>query len=115
MHMETIMNNFTLPTCVLALLLSACGSADRQPTPPVAEVVRTCESIRSDIIKLAGERGFTIVKIYEPTTIKTEPKKVSCTGRAVVGTGEEAKIYYRNYQDQEGDWLVQYSEVPLEK
>ena len=69
------MNNFTLPTCVLALLLSACGSADRQPTPPVAEVVRTCESIRSDIIKLAGERGFTIVKIYEPTTIKNRAQE----------------------------------------
>ena len=100
---------------LVSIPLSACGSATNEPAPKPSVTVRTCESIREGIIRLAGERGVTIVKIYEPTPIKIEPKKVSCTGRAVVSSGQEAKIYYRAYQDQEGDWLLQYAEEPLEK
>ena len=98
-----------------AIPLTACGSATNEPAPKPTETVRTCESIHKSIIRLAGEHSVTIVKIYEPTQVKIEPKKVSCTGRAVVSSGQEAKLYYRAYQDQEGDWLLQYAEEPLEK
>lgn len=111
------------------LLLSAC---DKAPTPqldnpgtvisdvpstasPPPEVVRTCESIRPDVIRVAGDNGVTIVKIYDPKTISAEPKHISCSGRALVSSGVEAKIYYRNFQDGDGDWLVQYAEQPFEK
>ncbi len=110
------MRNNKLALAALGLLpLAACGSATNELEPKPTETVRTCESIREGIIRLAGERGVTIVKIYEPTAVKIEQKKVSCTGRAVVSSGQEAKIYYRAYQDQEGDWLLQYAEEPLEK
>lgn len=98
-----------------AIHLTACGSTTNDPAPKPTETVRTCESIREGIIRLAGERGVTVVKIYEPKPVKIEPKKVSCVGRAVVGTGQETTVYYRSYQDQEGDWLLQYSEQPLEQ
>lgn len=110
------MRKSKLALAALALMpLAACGSGETEPAPKPTETVRTCESIREGITRLAGERGVTIVKIYEPTPVKIEPKKVSCTGRAVVSSGQEAKIYYRAYQDQEGDWLLQYAEEPLEK
>ena len=104
------------------LLLTACGeaptststggNAEKAPTPKVA---RTCESIRPDVVRVAATNGVVIVKIYEPVTLLTEPKKVSCSGRAVVSTGVEAQIYYRSFQDEEGDWMIQYAEQPLEK
>lgn len=103
------------------LLLSACGEPSQTTTggnadsPPTPEIVRTCESIRPEVIRVAATNGVTVVKIYDPTTIKAEPKKISCTGRALVSTGQEAKIYYRDVQDEDGDWLIQYSEQPLEK
>jgi hypothetical protein len=103
------------------LLLSACGEpsqttiggkADSAPTP---EIVRTCESIIPEVIRVAATNGVTVVKIYDPKIIKTEPKKISCTGRVLVSTGQEAKIYYRDMQDKDGDWLIQYAEQPLEQ
>ena len=63
-------------SALAAIPLSACGSATNEPAPKPTETVRTCESIRDGIIRLAGERGVTIVKIYEPAPVKTEPKKV---------------------------------------
>lgn len=99
----------------LALLLAGCGTEPDESWPKPTETIRTCESIRDEIIMLAEERGVTIVKIYEPTPVKIEPKKVSCKGRAVVGSGQEATIFYRAYEDEEGDWLIQYAEEPLEE
>lgn len=96
-------------------MLSACGGAESAPEPEVTETVRTCESIRDDIINLATERGVNIVKIYNPSPVKIEATNISCVGRAMVSSGEEAKLFYRNYVDQEGDWLLEYSEEPLEK
>lgn len=93
---------------------TAPGSSDTSATP-VPEMVRTCESIRADIIGLATQRGVSIVKIYDPKAIKIEPKKVSCSGRAVVSSAQQTKLYYRNYMDEEGDWLLEYAEQPLEK
>ena len=84
------MRNIKLAIGALAAIpLTACGSATNEPAPKQTETVRTCETIREGIIRLAGERGVTIVKIYEPTPVKIEPKKVSCTGRAVVGIAAE--------------------------
>lgn len=103
-------------------LLSACsepsetattgGDADSVATP---KIVRTCESIIPEVIRVAATNGVTVVKIYDPKTIKTEPKKISCTGRVLVSTGQEATIYYRDMQDKDGDWLIQYAEQPLEQ
>jgi len=98
-----------------ASILISCGGTEKPPEPESAKPVRTCESIRDDIISLAMERGVSIVKIYDPSPVKIEAKKVSCVGRAMVSSGQETKLYYRNYVDQEGDWLVEYSEEPLEK
>jgi hypothetical protein len=107
---------------VFAAFLTACGGAstsgnDTAPATSdagVTEEARTCASIRSYVIKTAAENGVNIVKIYNPKTILNEPKKVSCSGRALVGSGQEAIVYYRNYQDSDGDWLVEYSERRLD-
>ena len=92
-------------------LLAACGS--EESAGPVAETIRSCDSIRNDIIDLARTQGVTIVKIYEPKTIINEPKLVSCSGRVVLSTRQETTLYYSNYEDQEGDWLLEYSDEPL--
>lgn len=104
------------------LLLPACGEAPTAQSTggeatasPQPEIVRTCESIRPEVIRVAATNGVTIVKIYDPTTIKAEPKKISCTGRVLVSTGAEGTFYYRDMQDEDGDWLIQYADQPLEK
>lgn len=108
----------TFTTFALAALLTACGgdtkTASNDAKTEAPTQTRTCENIRDEVIRVAGTNGVTIVKIYEPKTIKTEPTKISCSGRAVVSTGQEARIFYRDYQDEDGDWLVQYSEAPLD-
>ena len=111
----------TIMLAALALL-SACGEPSGTTTTggdadsaPTSEIVRTCESIIPEVIRVAATNGVTVVKIYDPKAIKTEPKKISCTGRVLVSTGQEAKIYYRDMQDEDGDWLIQYAEQPLEK
>ncbi|MBA2935313.1 hypothetical protein HZF05_14590 [Sphingomonas sp. CGMCC 1.13654] len=97
---------------LLAGFLSACGSNDNPP--PAPEIVRTCESIRSDVIRIAATNGVTMVKIYDPKTLKTGPKEISCSGRVLVSSGQSTTLYYRDSQDEDGDWLVQYAEQPLE-
>lgn len=111
------MNKLVISAALASVaFLSACGSEEetQEAAVPVAEPIRSCDSIRDGIIDLASTRGVTIVKIYEPKTITDEPKMISCSGRAVVDSGQQAKLYYRNYQDQEGDWLLEYSEQPFE-
>lgn len=100
---------------VSAAFLSACSSEEetQEATVPVAEPIRNCDSIRGGIIELASTRGVIIVKIYEPETITDMPQMISCSGRAVVDSGQQATLYYRNYKDQEGDWLLEYSEQPF--
>ena len=96
-------------------LLAACGSEEvaQEPAGPVVETIRSCDSIRDGIINLASGRGVTIVKIYEPKTLLDEPKMVSCSGRAMVDSGQQTALYYRSYEDQEGDRLLEYSEEPF--
>lgn len=105
----------TLSTLACTTLLTAYGTADteEQAAAPVTETIRTCDSIRDGIINLASGRGVTIVKIYEPKTIIDKPEMISCSGRAMVDSGQQVTLYYRNYKDQEGDWLLEYSEEPL--
>lgn len=104
--------------CAMALALlvglSACSQPDPTPLEPVQEV-RTCESIRDDVIALTEKNPVSIVKIYEPTVVMTKPKKVSCSGRAMLSNSMEATVYYRAFEDPEGGWLVEYSENTLEK
>lgn len=107
-----------LTIAAVLLPLAACGetkSSDEGLIVEQQERVRTCESIREDIIRLAGERGVIVVQIYEPTPVKIEPKKVSCKGRAVTGSAQETTVYYRAFEDQEGDWMIEYSEAPLDE
>lgn len=117
------MNKHNYLVIVLATLLTACGGgAPSTNTETASEAgaagpsveVRTCESIRSDVIRIAAGNGVSIVKIYDPKVVKSEPKKISCSGRALVSSGQEAILYYRDSQDADGDWLVQYAETPLD-
>ncbi len=111
------MKMYALSGFTLVASLSACGPNGGQPapaSPPTPQIVRTCDSIRPEVIRTAAANGVSIVKIYNPRTIKSEPKKVSCSGRALVSSGQEAKIYYRDFQDDDGDWLIQYAEKPLD-
>lgn len=107
-------------TCALlaATLLSACGGSASQTTNASAstkvERPRTCESIRPEVIRIASGNGVNIVKIYDPKTIGSGPKKVTCSGRALLSGGQEALFYYRNYQDADGDWLVEYNDNKMD-
>lgn len=105
--------NLAIATTVL---LSACGldeAVENLASTELAEV-RTCESIRDDVIRAAGQNGVNIVKIYDPKTVTDTPDKLTCTGRALVSSGQEAKIYYRSFKDADGDRLIQYSEEKLD-
>lgn len=109
---------------VLAAGLAACGdnqsAKDEAAEIAKVEPARTCESIREQIVLLT-ERNVgknsnnTIVKIYDPKTVKSEPSKVSCSGRAMLSNAQEATVYYRTYKDADGEWLIEYNEKPLEK
>lgn len=102
---------------LLAACLTGCDAGEEATAPaasPTAEFVRTCDSITPEVIRTAATNGVTIVKIYDPKTIKTEPKKISCSGRALVSSGQEATIYYRSFQDEDGDWLIRYAEQRLD-
>lgn len=97
-------------------MLAACSPdkpAENVPSVETTEV-RTCESIRDDIIRIAGQNGVNVVKIYDPKTIRDTPKKLDCTGRAMVSSGQEATIFYRSFEDADGDRLVQYSEQKMD-
>ncbi len=115
------MNKYSYVAITLAAMLSACGDGGSSTntetvsaaTTPSVEA-GTCESIRPDVIRIAAGNGVNIVKIYDPKVVKSEPKKISCSGRALVSSGQEAVIYYRDSQDADGDWLVQYAEEPLD-
>lgn len=109
-----------LPPRYLAIrvmvLLSACGM--EEPTDNLASTepaeVRTCESIRDDVIRIAGQNGVHVVKIYEPKTIVDTPDKLDCSGRVLVSSGQETTLYYRSFKDADGDRLVQYSERKMD-
>lgn len=95
--------------------LTGCGgktTSTAAETP--AESIRTCETIRADVIRLTEKNPTSIVKIYNPVTVKNEQKKVSCSGRAMLSNAQEAIVYYRAFEDPEGDWLVEYAEKPLD-
>lgn len=100
----------------LALIAGLAGCNQPAPTPaePIKEV-RTCESIRADVIAISEKNPVNIIKIYDPKAVVTEPKKVSCSGRAALSNAMEATVYYRAFEDEEGDWMVEYSENPLDK
>lgn len=103
----------------LALAISFAVAGCDAETPeenvasPTPSEVRTCSSIRDAVIRTAAQNGVNIVKIYEPTTILDTPAKLDCSGRAVVSTGQQATIYYRSFEDADGDRLIQYGETKL--
>jgi hypothetical protein len=105
-----------ITAALLGLTVAGCGSAD--PTDNMAgeqqSEKKSCDSLRSEVIRIAATNGVNIVKIYDPKVVKEEPKKTSCSGRALVSSGQEAILYYRDYQDDDGEWLVQYAEQPLD-
>ena len=105
-----------LPVCVL--LVAGCGGGETTENNTVAVQAHidanTCDTIRAEVIRVAATNGVNIVKVYDPKTIKSTPTKAVCSGRALVSSGQEAKIYYRNYQDADGDWLVDYSDNRLD-
>lgn len=83
--LEMNMNKLVISVAVAsAAILSACSSEEetQEAAVPVAEPIRSCDSIRDGIINLASTRGVTIVKIYEPKTLTDRPDMISCSGRA---------------------------------
>lgn len=101
-------------TLSIALSLSACDSGEQPSQPAETEPVRTCESIRAEVIRIAAGNGINIVKTYVPKALVSTPDKICCSGLALVSSGQEARIFYREFKDAEGDWLVQYSETALD-
>lgn len=99
-----------------SILLTGCGLDEAVDNLALEEQfeVRTCESIRDEVIRIAAQNGVNVVKIYDPETILDTPDKLTCTGRAMVSSGQEAKIYYRSFKDADGDRLIQYSEEKLD-
>ncbi len=106
----------SITAALLALTVAGCGSDDSVANAAGEQQSekKTCDSLRSEVIRVAATNGVNIVKIYDPKVVKDEPKKTSCSGRALVSSGQEAILYYRDYQDDDGEWLVQYAEQPLD-
>lgn len=100
----------------MSLAVVGCGADAPEENLALVQPVetRTCESIRDDVIRTAAQNGVNIVKIYEPKTILDTPDKLDCSGRALVGTGQQATIYFRSFKDADGDRLIQYSETKLD-
>lgn len=106
----------SIAVALLALTVAGCGSGDTTDSAAGQQQSekKTCDSLRSEVIRAAATNGVNIVKIYDPKLIKDEPKKTSCSGRALVSSGQETILYYRDYQDDDGEWLVQYAEQRLD-
>lgn len=119
MHSRT---NTALTAALLpcALLATSCGGSattvDNTATATAQPHINsdTCDTVRAEVIRVAANNGVNIVKIYEPKTIKSTPTKAVCSGRALVSSGQQAAVYYRTFQDADGDWLVEYSENRLD-
>ena len=116
-----------LKPAILALTLAGCLAAcgENKPTEDAvaevaqAEPVRTCESIRAQVVLLSERNAATnintIVKIYDPKTVKSEPSEIRCSGRAMLSNAEESTVHYRAFQDADGEWLIEFNDKPFEK
>lgn len=110
---------------VLAVAVSLAACSDNKPTEgdetgvAQAESVRTCESIRAQVVLLSERNAATnittIVKIYDPKTVKTEPNEIRCSGRAILSNAEEATVHYRAFQDADEEWLIEFNDKPFDK
>lgn len=103
--------------------LTGCGdnkpAEDDAAEVAQAEPVRTCESIRAQVVLLSERNAATnintIVKIYDPKTVKSEPSEIRCSGRAMLSNAEESTVHYRAFQDADGEWLIEFNDKPFEK
>jgi hypothetical protein len=75
----------------------------------------TCEQLRPEVVRLSERdrisRGFALLKIYEPTTIKQDDDRLTCHGRAVWTNGSQTQIEYGFYKDSEGEIILTYRDL----
>ncbi len=80
---------------VLALGLAGC---DQHGMP-------SCDAVEEDVIRL--EEG-ALIKIVKAREVSRTTREVVCRGGAVYRDGDEIKMRYRAYIDEDRDLMVEY-------
>lgn len=80
------------------LVLFALAGCDGTSIP-------TCDSIEEDVIRLEERELIKIVKARE---VSRTPREVTCRGIAVFRDGNEIRMRYRAYIDEDRDLMIAY-------
>lgn len=80
------------------LVLFALAGCDGTAIP-------TCDSIEEDVIRLEERELIKIVKARE---VSRTPREVTCQGIAVYRDGNEIRMRYRAYIDEDRDLMIAY-------
>lgn len=65
----------------------------------------SCDSVEEDVIRL--EEG-ALIKIVKSREVSRTTREVVCRGMAVYRDGDEIKMRYRAYIDEDHDLMVEY-------
>jgi len=89
---------------VLAAIGLACGQGSSR--------LGDCDALRPSIVELSERdrtsRGFSLIKIYEPTEVSRTETELSCKGEASWSDGDKTAITYKSTVDSEGDVMIEY-------
>jgi hypothetical protein len=101
--------NVTPLVALVGVIMTGCNSIPSK----LDQVTSDCSSIRQEIIDLTekdrASRGFALVAIYDPTQVSKTDGELKCTGKASWSDQDNTPINYRQYIDQEGTIMVEYT------
>lgn len=75
----------------------------------IAGEQNSCQDIIPYVNQLSLRQLVSIVKIYNPKEIRRSASNFTCSGEALLSTGEKLPIFFRKYKDKDGDVFFQYS------
>lgn len=75
----------------------------------IAGEENSCQGIIPYVSQLSLRQLVSIVKIYSSREIRRSSSNFTCTGEALLSTGERQPIFFRKFKDKDGDVFFQYS------
>ncbi|MCR2832383.1 hypothetical protein [Parerythrobacter lacustris] len=83
--------------------------------PPIADLTTySCADLIPDVLAIAKENSYNLVKIYNPVEDMKSRGEIRCTGSALLSTGgAEVPLYFRAYLDRDLDVIVEYNSFPF--